>query len=98
GAQQVDTSLCQFPGPAEVKEQWNNLLSEHRAENEREAAFYQRQQERNGKKLEMNPEAEVNWRDFNRRPTFFDQIVTSLWTVLSGFLLTTIIAIPLGIV
>ncbi len=98
GAQQVNTSLGQFPGPVEVKEQWHNLVSEHRAENSREAAFYQRQEERNAKKLERDPNADIQWRDFNRRPTFFDQILTSLWTVLSGFALATLVAIPLGIV
>ncbi|WP_339896524.1 ABC transporter permease [uncultured Gilvimarinus sp.] len=97
GAQQVDTSLGTFPGPVEVKQQWNNLLSEHQAENQREAAFYERQQERNEKKLAANPDAEIKWRDFNRRPTFFDQIITSLITVMTGFLLATVIAIPLGI-
>lgn len=97
GAQQVDTSLGQFPGPVEVKQQWHNLLGEHRAENEREAAFYQRQEERNAKRLEQDPGAEIRWRDFNRRPTFFDQIFTSLGTVMTGFLLATLIAIPLGI-
>ncbi|MDO3386785.1 ABC transporter permease [Gilvimarinus sp. SDUM040013] len=97
GAKQVDTSLGQFPGPAEVHEQWSNLRSEHLSENDREAAFYQRQEDRNAKKLEKNPDAEVRWRDFNRRPTFFDQIITSLVTVMTGFLLATFIAIPLGI-
>ncbi|WP_041521633.1 ABC transporter permease [Gilvimarinus agarilyticus] len=97
GAQQVDTSLGTFPGPVEVKQQWHNLLSEHQAENQREAAFYERQQERNEKKLAANPDADIKWRDFNRRPTFFDQIITSLITVMTGFLLATVIAIPLGI-
>ncbi|MBU2885310.1 ABC transporter permease [Gilvimarinus agarilyticus] len=97
GAKQVDTSLGQFPGPAEVHEQWQNLRTEHISENEREAAFYERQEQRNAKKLEQNPSAEVRWRDFNRRPTFFDQIVTSLITVMTGFFLATMIAIPLGI-
>ncbi|MCP8899818.1 ABC transporter permease [Gilvimarinus xylanilyticus] len=97
GAQQVDTSLGQFPGPVEVKEQWNNLLAEHRAENEREAAFYERQDARNEKKLAKDPNAEVRWREHNRRPTFFDQIITSLITVMTGFFLATAIAIPLGI-
>ena len=97
GAAKVDTSLGQFPGPAQVYEQWQNLLVEHRAENAREHAFYERQQERNGKKLEKNPTAEISWRDFNRRPSFFDQIITSLITVMTGFTLATVIAIPLGI-
>ncbi|MDO3383353.1 ABC transporter permease [Gilvimarinus algae] len=97
GAQQVDTSLGQFPGPVQVKEQWQNLLGEHRAENQREAAFYQRQDERNAKKLAKNPAADISQREFNRRPTFFDQIITSLITVMTGFVLATLIAIPMGI-
>lgn len=97
GAQQVDTSLGQFPGPSQVHAQWNNLMAEHQAENDREALFYERQEERNAKKLAKNPDAEIKVRDFNRRPTFFDQILTSLVTVMTGFFLATAIAIPLGI-
>lgn len=98
GAQQVNTSLGTFPGPIEVMEQGFNLVDEHRQEAQREAAFYERQEERNMAILKDNPDAEVRWREFRGRPTFFDQTATSLWTVLSGFLLASVIAIPLGIV
>lgn len=98
GAQQINTSLGTFPGPVQVAEQWTNLVDEHYQEAEREAAFYQRQEERNAAILQENPDAEVRWRDFRGRATFFDQMATSLWTVLSGFFLATLIAIPLGIV
>lgn len=98
GAQQVNTSLGTFPGPLEVVEQWSNLVAEHQQEAEREQAFYERQEARNAALLQENPDAQVRWREFRGRPTFFDQIITSLWTVLSGFLLATLIAIPLGIV
>lgn len=98
GAQQVNTSLGTFPGPAEVYNQWTNLVEEHRQEKVRETEFYHRQKERNAQRLAADPNAEVRWRDFNGRPTFFSQIKTSLWTVLAGFGLATIIAIPAGIV
>lgn len=97
GAQQVNTSLGTFPGPSQVLEQWNNLVAEHKAELQREKIFNERQLQRNEAILLENPDAEITWRAFNGRVTFFDQIQTSLWTVLSGFFLATLIAVPLGI-
>ncbi|KPJ96353.1 MAG: nitrate ABC transporter permease [Gammaproteobacteria bacterium SG8_11] len=96
-ATQINTSLGQLPGPAQVWEQTTNLIGEHKKEREKEAAFYQRQEERNQKKLEKDPNAEVKIRPYTGKPTFFDQIWTSLITVFTGFLLGTLIAIPLGI-
>lgn len=98
GAQQVKTSLGTFPGPAAVFEQWQNLIDEHQSENLRAQAFYERQEKRHERQLDKNPDAQLTFRDYNRRPTFFDQIVTSLFTVMTGFLLATAVAIPLGIV
>jgi nitrate/nitrite transport system permease protein len=39
----------------------------------------------------------VKWRSYTGRPTFLDQILTSLQTVALGFLLATVIAVPAGI-
>lgn len=96
-ASKIETSLGTFPGPAKVYEQMGNLWSEHREEKARETAFYERQEERNAQKLAANPNAEIKVRDFNGRPTFITQIGTSLMTVLSGFALASLIAIPLGV-
>ena len=96
-AAQIKTSLGQLPGPVQVWEQAVNLVHEHNQERQKEAAFYQRQEERNAKKLLEDPNAEVRIRPYTGKPTFFDQIVTSLVTVFTGFLLGSIIAIPLGI-
>ncbi len=98
GAGKVQTSLGQVPGPAQVKEQWDNLVKEHVAEREKEAAFYDRQEKRNAKKLEKNPDAKVKIRPYPGAPTFFDQIITSLITVFTGFILATLIAVPIGII
>ena len=97
-ANNIITSLGQFPGPTEVWEQSKGLIVEHKAEREKEELFYQRQYDRNAGILAEDPEATVRIRDYTGRPTFFDQIITSLKTVAFGFAIATIIAIPLGIV
>jgi len=96
-AQRIDTSLGKFPGPAEVWLQTKNLFAEYRAERVEEAAFYARQKERNAEKLARDPNAEVRIRPYTGKETFIDQIGTSLVTVMTGFLLASAIAIPLGI-
>ena len=98
GAAKVETSLGQLPGPVQVWQQSGQLYDEHQAERARATAFYERQQQRNAEKLAADPEAEIKVRDFTGRPTFVDQIWTSLWTVFVGFLLATVIAVPIGIV
>lgn len=97
GAKQVVTSLGTLPGPAEVWEQAGNLVVEHREERAKAAAFYQRQEERKATRLAENPAAEVSKRQYTGKPTFIDQIGTSLVTVMTGFLLASLIAIPLGV-
>jgi len=96
-AKQVNTSLGELPGPTQVWEQTGNLVDEHQAERDKEVAFYERQEERNAKKLEKNPDAVVKIRPYTGNPTFFDQIITSLITVFTGFIFASLIAIPLGI-
>lgn len=98
GASRVETSLGTFPGPKEVYVQAGNLVADHNRLRDKEAAFYKRQEDRNAKKLAKNPDAEIKVRKFNGKATFFDQIGTSLITVMSGFIIATLIAVPLGIV
>ena len=97
-ASRIETSLGQFPGPTQVWEQVKSLGVEHAQEREKETAFYQRQEQRNAKKLVANPGATIKVRKYTGKPTFFDQILTSLLTVGAGFLLANVVAIPLGIV
>lgn len=96
-AAKIDTSLGQFPGPAAVMAQMSNLYAEHSAEREKEAEFYVRQEERNAARLAQDPTYEAKLRAYTGKPTFVDQIQTSLVTVLSGFALAAVLAIPLGI-
>lgn len=97
-APQVDTSLGSFPGPAQVWEQAGQLWQEHANQRERADKFIAMQEERNARILADNPEAEVKIRSYPGAPTFPDQIITSLITVLAGFIVATAIAVPLGIV
>lgn len=96
-ASNVETSLGQFPGPADVWQQGGTLIEEHGVQREKAAAFDERQRVRNAKKLEKNPDATIKWRSYTGKPTYFDQILTSLKTVMFGFLIASFIAIPLGI-
>jgi len=96
-APNIKTSLGDFPQPKQVIEQWGNLVDEYNTEQERAAVFYERQEKRNAELLAQDPSAKIDEREFNGRPTFFDKIETSLFTVLSGFFVASIIAIPVGI-
>lgn len=96
-ASSINTSLGKFPGPSAVVTQMGNLYNEHNTEREKASAFYQRQEERNAKRVAKDPTYVPKTRAYTGKETFLDQIVTSLITVMSGFILAAILAIPLGI-
>ncbi|MBU2882034.1 ABC transporter permease [Psychrosphaera sp. B3R10] len=96
-ANNINTSLGKFPGPVAVSEQIVNLYNEHNESRKKEIAFYERQDKRNAARIAKDPTYNPKTRAFTGKETFVDQIGTSLITVLSGFVLAAIIAIPLGI-
>lgn len=96
-APRVNTSLGALPGPAAVWEQALYLWEDHGAERAKEAAFYERQDARNATLIQAGKPEEVKVRSYTGKPTFFDQILTSLQTVGLGFIIATLIAVPLGI-
>jgi nitrate/nitrite transport system permease protein len=77
--------------------QAQGLYQEYQREQQKAEAFLQRQAQRNAATLAENPDAEVKIRPYIGRPTYLDQILTSLFTVMSGFLLASLIAVPLGV-
>jgi len=93
----VKTSLGAIPGPVQVWEQAGVLLDDHRRERAKEAAFFERLEARNEKLRASGQEDKIKERAYTGKPTYLDQIVTSLFTVAFGFVIATIIAIPLGI-
>jgi nitrate/nitrite transport system permease protein len=96
-APKVETSLGAVPGPIEVWEQAANLWDDHLAERAKSDIFYERQEERNAKLIAEGKADKVKWRSYTGKPTYIDQIFTSLETVALGFLIATLIAVPMGI-
>lgn len=96
-ASRVNTSLGAIPGPVAVWHEAGGLLTEHFAERNKEAEYYQRQQARNNQKLAEDPAAEIKARPYNGQATYLDKIFTSLYTVFAGFVIATLIAVPLGL-
>lgn len=96
-APQVQTSLGAIPGPAQVWQQTNMLWADHLAERQKAADFYAKQDGRNADLVAAGQPDKVKWRPYTGQPTYVDQIFTSLRTVGLGFLMATLVAVPLGI-
>ena len=94
-APRVDTSLGALPGPVEVAGQGIALWGEYRAVQADKADFYARQDAINADRRQSG-QPEQNF-TYAGAPTFPDQIFTSLYTVAMGFVLATLVAVPLGL-
>lgn len=96
-APQVQTSLGTVPGPFQVAEQVGSLYADWQRTQVDKAEFYERQDARNAELIASGNEDRVRDRDYTGAPTYPQQIFTSLKTVFLGFVLATIIAVPVGI-
>lgn len=96
-APKVQTSLGAIPGPAEVWEQavWLNEDAANKAA--REAQFYERVEQRNQRLIDSGRADEIKEIAYTGAPTYYQQIWTSIQTVFFGFLIASVVAIPLGI-
>lgn len=90
-APQVDTSLGALPGPVEVAEQGVALYEEWQASNDAKAEFEAAQAGR----IAAGTQAQAF--EYAGPPTFLDQVLTSLKTVALGFILATLVAVPIGL-
>jgi len=97
-AANIQTSLGAVPGPMAVVKQAGALYADHVAERAKRAAFYERQAERNRERQAEDPSYVPRTPQWTGKPTYLDQIITSLYTVFTGFVLATLVAVPLGIV
>jgi nitrate/nitrite transport system permease protein len=93
----IETSLGHIPGPVAVWQQTQALWADHLAERAKADAFYERQRVRNAARLAEDPSTKVTVRKYTGKPTYIDQIFTSLKTVFAGFMLATLFAVPIGI-
>ena len=95
-APRVNTSLGALPGPAQVWGQAVALHKDYQIDRQKQVDFFARQDARNA---ELAAEGQpVRFHSYTGAPTFYDQIWTSIRTVLFGFAIATVVAIPLGIV
>ena len=93
----VQTSLGAVPGPAQVWSEAVNLHEDAQAKAAKEAKFYDRLEARNQKYIEKGQPEKVKHIAYTGAPSYYDQIWTSIKTVFFGFLIGSIVAIPLGI-
>lgn len=96
-APMVNTSLGAIPGPVQVWDQAGKLVDDHYRERDKETTFYERLEVRNDKLRAAGQADKIKDRAYTGKPTYFDQIGTSLVTVALGFFIASAIAIPVGI-
>ena len=94
-AARIETSIGRLPGPTQVAHAASSLWSEHRAERAREVAFDLRMQD----KRRAAEQAGEPWKErrYAGKPTYLDQIGTSLLTVFTAFVIASLVAVPLGV-
>ncbi|CAD0186225.1 Bicarbonate transport system permease protein CmpB [Ruegeria sp. THAF57] len=96
-APKVQTSLGAVPGPAQV---WSEAVSLHQdaqAKAAKKAKFEAMVEKRNQKFIDAGQPEKVKEVAYTGAPSYYTQIWTSIKTVFFGFLIATIVAVPLGI-
>jgi len=83
-----------LPSPAQVWGSYKKLLNDHYIIRADKKAFIEKTAVLNAKRLADGKDAIT----YTGRPSFVDQIITSLKTVFAGFLLALLIAVPIGII
>lgn len=97
-AKSLKSDLGELPGPKKVWEMAGVLWDDHVSERQKRTDFEMKQEIRIEKIKKAFPDKKVESVSYTGKPTFIDQIFISLLTVFAGFLLGTIIAIPLGLI
>ncbi len=83
-----------LPSPKQVYGAWLSLLEDHKIISQKKDEFYKKVATTNQKRTSQGL-SEIT---YTGRPSFLDQIGTSLKTVFAGFLLSIVIAVPIGII
>ncbi len=94
-APKVETSLGAVPGPGQVWEEAVNLHEDAVAKAEKRAEFQAKVDQLNERLIASGREPKD--RAYTGAPSYYQQIWTSIQTVFFGFLLATLVAVPLGI-
>jgi nitrate/nitrite transport system permease protein len=93
----VQTSLGAIPGPAQVWTEAVNLHQDAGEKAEKRAKFDAQVAARNEKLVAAGRASEVKDMTYTGAPSYYQQIGTSIGTVFFGFILASVVAIPLGI-
>ncbi|MEO9649299.1 MAG: ABC transporter permease [Roseobacter sp.] len=96
-APKVQTSLGAVPGPSQVWSEMTNLHADAQAKSVKKEKFEAMVEKRNQKLIEAGRADDVKTVAYTGAPSYYTQIWTSIKTVFFGFLIATIIAVPLGI-
>lgn len=96
-APKVQTSLGAVPGPAQVWTEAVKLHADAADKAAKEARFYEMVDQRNERLIEAGRADEVKEVAYTGAPSYYDQIFTSIVTVFFGFLIATVVAVPMGI-
>jgi len=96
-APRVETSLGGLPGPREVATAGGGLVDEWQESRAARSAFAEAQDARNAALVAEGRADEVRAFKYSGTPTFVDQVQTSLRTVGLGFVIATLVAVPLGL-
>ncbi|RJE78832.1 ABC transporter permease [Paracoccus sp. JM45] len=96
-APKVQTSLGALPGPGMVWEEAVNLHADAQAKAAKRDKFEAMVEQRNQRLIEADRADEVKTVAYTGAPSYYEQIWTSIQTVFFGFLVATVIAVPLGI-
>lgn len=83
-----------LPSPAQVKASFYSLLKDHKIISADKKAFKEKTAVLNKERAAAGEKAIT----YTGRPSFVDQIITSIKTVFAGFLLAIFIAVPIGVV
>ena len=96
-APRVVTSLGAIPGPVAVWQEAKGLHADAFEKWDKAAVFNERLAERNQRLIDAGRQSEVKDIAYTGAPTYYGQIWTSIKTVFFGFLIASVVAIPLGI-
>ena len=94
-APKVQTSLGAVPGPVQVWQEAVNLHEDAMAKAAKKVEFDAKVAQLNERRSAQGQEPVA--RAYTGAPTYYQQIWTSIQTVFFGFLLATVVAVPLGI-
>ncbi|TPE53627.1 ABC transporter permease [Amaricoccus solimangrovi] len=94
-APRVQTSLGALPGPGAVWEQAVALHGDYLIDQQKRAEFHAREAARNAELAAAGKPVKTH--AYTGAPTFYAQIWTSIRTVLFGFAIATLFAVPVGI-